>query len=331
MSVEIDQFNTVDQLGVTFTLKHLSVTPDKLIFHGKSQLSNRPIDLDLVLVICSGARKWSFPCTSGEGFLSFEGDLDIKELSVRVSFLLRTSHLECQWILLTLDPLLPNDLWQWNNYFSGFSSYFPTLNVGKIALRLLDSSEVVTSSKSPGQYSSFCEFAASSDFVVSLARLRSLGRFPAVIADEDGVIIASKLVLRWNVLMVHEANQRMLVFQGVTSCDAVYIPGLNTLVIICHITIHDIKQICDILSRNSAFYDINSPRSFFGYLVGHTRPYHCNYDSLLALQRILDEGEFSPHDSLFSKSDEVFVDLASSLNLPQKHTCKTKDELNLLV
>ena len=331
MSVEIDQFNTFEQLGITFTLKHLSVNPDKLLFYGESELSNSPIDLDLVLIICSGTRKWIFPCVLGHGFLSFEGDVDIKELSVSVSFLLCNSHLECEWIVLKLDPLLPNYFWQWINYFSGFSSYFPTLNVGKIPLRLLDSAEVVTASKSPGQYSSFCEFAASPDFVVCLARLRTLGRFPAVIADENGVIIASKLVLRWNVLMVHEANQRMLIFQGVTSCDAVYIPGSNLLIIICHITIHDIKQICDILSRDHGFYDIDTPRSFFGYLVGHTRPYHCNYDSLLALQRIHDEGQLSPEDSLFSKSDEVFVDLASSLNLSQKHQCKTKDQINSLV
>ena len=331
MSVEIDQFNTVDQLGITFTLKHLSVTPDKLTFYGESQSPNNPIDLDLVLVICSGDRTWSFPCTPAGGGLFFEGDIDIKELFVRVSFLLRTSHLECEWILLTLNPLLPNYIWQWTNYFSGFSSYFPDLNVGKLALRLLDTSEVVTASKIAGKYSSFCAFAASPDFVVRLARLRGCGRFPAVITDEDGVIIASKLVLRWNVLMVHEGRQRMIVFQGVTSCDAVYIPGFNTLIIICHITIHDIKQICEILSRDSGFYDIDPPRSFCGYLVGHTRPYHCNYDSLLALQRILDEGELSSQDCLFSKGDEAFIDLASSLNLPQKHLCKTKDELNLLV
>ena len=144
------------------------------------------------------------------------------------------------------------------------------------------------------------------------------------------MILASQLVFRWNVLMVQESEQRLFVFQGVTSCDAVYIPGLNILIIVCHITLKDIIQCFEILVRKPEFFEISTPRSFLGYLVGHTRPYHCNYDSLLALQHLREEDELLPQDALFSKSDEAFIDLGSSLDLPQKHQCKSKNELNKL-
>ena len=75
------------------------------------------------------------------------------------------------------------------------------------------------------------------------------------------------------------------------------------------------------------FYQLDASRSFHGYLVGHARPYHCNYDSLLALQRIRDE-ELLPEDALFSKDDEAFIDLGAGLGLVQKHQIQTKANLN---
>ena len=82
-------------------------------------------------------------------------------------------------------------------------------------------------------------------------------------------------------MLIQESQHRLLVFQGVTSCDAVFIPGLNILIILCHISHQQISQCLEILSRTPDFFEQSNPTVFTGYLVGHSRPYHCNYDYLL--------------------------------------------------
>ena len=91
--------------------------------------------------------------------------------------------------------------------------------------------------------------------MISLARLRHSSRFPSILGGIDGHVIASRLVLNWNLLLIQESQHRLLVFQGVTSCDAVFIPGLNTLIIVCHITEQQIDQCLQILSRTPDFFE----------------------------------------------------------------------------
>ena len=212
----------------------------------------------------------------------------------------------------------------WTKYFSGYKRLMPALNLGGLAKRILSTVEVFHSGNPPSQFSAFCGLVRRADFVVRMAQLSRHGRFPAVISQEDGVVLGSRLCVDWNILMIQEAEQRLFVFQGVTSCDAVFIPGLNKLIIICHITPENILSCLRELSLTPEFYQLDASRSFHGYLVGHARPYHCNYDSLLALQRIRDEGELLPEDALFSKDDEAFIDLGAGLGLVQKHQIQAK-------
>ena len=328
MLAEILKTNPIDQLGFNITLKNLSVTLDKLKFFGVVSTQQQLSPPGLTLLLRSGSRKWSF-CSNLQGNNHvLEGEVLTKDLDANVSFELCFNNIQFSWIEMRLDLTQLNDAAKWSSYFSGYMKLMPDLNLGRLAKQILNTSEVIHAGAPSGQCSDFCNQVRRPDFVVRLARLRRHGRFPAVTAKDDGVVLASRLVSAWNILMIQEAGQRLFVFQGVTSCDAVFIPGLNILIIVCHITYQQILQCLRELSCTPEFFQINKPRSYLGYLVGHSRPYHSNYDSLLALQRIREEGELLPEDALFSKSDEAFIDLGAALGLVQEHQIKTKSALN---
>ena len=328
MLAEILKTKPVDHLGFNITLRHLNITLEKVSFTGMVSTEHHLSPPSLSLEISSGSRRWSFCCHSGEDHLILEGEVPTKDLALDVSFTLCFNNIRSLWLEMRLDLTQLDDVTRWSSYFSGYMSLMPDLNPGKLAQQILSSAEIVHASIPSGKCPLFCENVRSLDFVVRLARLRRQGRFPAIIAEEDGVVLASKLVSAWNVLMVQDAGQRLFVFQGVTSCDAVFIPGLNLLIIVCHISPKQILQCFRELSRTPEFFQIDGSCSFLGYLVGHSRPYHCNYDSLLALQHIREEGELLPEDALFSKSDEAFIDLGAALGLSQHHQCQTRGALN---
>ena len=328
MLAEILKTNPVDHLGFNVSLNHLSVTLDKVSFTAKASTEHYLSPPGLSLEISSGSSRWSFCCHPSDDDLILEGQVPTKELALGVSFTLCFNNIRYLWLEMRLDLTQLDDCTRWSSYFSGYIALMPDLNPGKLAKQILNSAEIVHASIPSGKCSLFCENVRSLDFVVRLARLRRQGRFPAIIAEEDGVVIASKLVSAWNVLMVQDAGHRLFVFQGVTSCDAVFIPGLNLLIIVCHITPQQILQCFRELSLTPEFFKLNRSRSFLGYLVGHSRPYHCNYDSLLALQHIREEGELLPEDALFSKADEAYIDLGAGLGLSQQHKSRTKGALN---
>ena len=328
MLAEILKTNPVDHLGFNVSLNHLSVTLDKVSFTAKASTEHYLSPPGLSLEISSGSSRWSFCCHPSDDDLILEGQVPTKELALGVSFTLCFNNIRYLWLEMRLDLTQLDDCKRWSSYFSGYMALMPDLNPGKLAKQILNSAEIVHASIPSGKCSLFCENVRSLDFVVRLARLRRQGRFPAIIAEEDGVVIASKLVSAWNVLMVQDAGHRLFVFQGVTSCDAVFIPGLNLLIIVCHITPQQILQCFRELSLTPEFFKLNRSRSFLGYLVGHSRPYHCNYDSLLALQHIREEGELLPEDALFSKADEAYIDLGAGLGLSQQHKSRTKGALN---
>ena len=330
MLAKIYQEALSDQIGFNLTLQHLTVTPDKLAFRAIAE-ADHTLSSDLSLLLSSGLNEWSFPCILADDFCIFEGDLGIENLSVDASFIFSIKDRKYVWLTLMLDPSLPNDVWKWSNFFSGAFHSLPNFDLGKVCRSILNSADVITPSSSANKFSSFLEFARSPDFVISLARLRHSSRFPSILGGIDGHVIASRLVSNWNLLLIQESQHRLLVFQGVTSCDAVFIPGLNILIILCHITHQQISQCLEILSRTPDFFEQSNPSVFTGYLVGHSRPYHCNYDSLIALQHILEEGELSSDDALFSKGDEAFLNLSAALGLPQEHQLRTRESLNELV
>ena len=328
MLAEILKTNPLDHLGIHVTLTHLSFTAEKLVFAGTVVSEHQLSPPGLSLVLSSDTSRWSFRSVFKEDRLVFEGDIPTKNLSRDVSLTILFNNIQCLWMEMRLDVMPHSDVDQWSSYFSGYKNLLPDLNPGRLAKKILGSAEVVYAVKPSGRFDAFCEYVKSPDFVVGMARLRQHGRFPAIIGEVDGVVLASRLVSAWNILMIQDAGERLFVFQGVTSCDAVFIPGLNTLIIVCHISQKQIMRCLRQLSHTPEFFQYEKPGSFLGYLVGHSRPYHCNYDSLLALQRIREEGELLPNDPLFSKSDEAFVDLSCGLGLAQEHQIQCKSELN---
>ena len=328
MLAKITCTNSVDYLGFSIILKHLSITLNKLSFVAVVNPKHDSLPSALSLSLTSGSRSWSFPCGFQEDNYVIGGEILTNELDFNLAFNLYFNNIQCPWIQMRIDLSQLNDVTKWIKYFSGYKRLMPDLNLGGLAKRILSTVEVISAGNPTSQFSAFCENVLRPDFVVHMARLSREGHFPAIFSQDNGVLLGSRLLVDWNILMIQEGEQRLFVFQGVTSCDAIFIPGLNKLIIVCHITSQNILSCLRELSLTPDFYQLDSPRSFCGYLVGHARPYHCNYDSLLGLQRIRDEGELCHEDALFSKDDEAFIDLGAGLGLTQNHQIRTKDRLN---
>ena len=241
-------------------------------FHfSRSSAIKAAFDTRAVTSGSSGSHKWYFPCSSQEDALLVNGNIPIRELELHVELTLCVENTQLTWLELKLHSSILDDVKQWSSYFSGNLVALPKLDLKLVATKALQSARIINISKPGEKYLAFCKLVTSSEFVVRMAQLRKIGCFPAITSKEDGLILASQLVFRWNVLMVQESEQRLFVFQGVTSCDAVYIPGLNILIIVCHITLKDIIQCFEILVRKPEF-EISTPRSFLGYLVNTLDP-----------------------------------------------------------
>ena len=223
-----------------------------------------------------------------------------------------------------MDPLVQ----AWRAFFSTQANELPQENleaVSQVALRGIQS---FSPNSPPPLLDKFCKKAASQQLVVEAATLRSQGQFPSILGDEAGDVLASRLVLNWNILLVKEKEQLILIFQGVTSSDAVLLSGLDILLLVCHIDKERVANCMAILSRTPEFFKPNTKPRFGGYLVGHSRPYHCLYDGLLALETIRQAGMLDDDDFIFSKSNEAFLDLSACLPLKQNHQQLDKEMLN---
>ena len=224
----------------------------------------------------------------------------------------------------SLEPLAD----AWRAFFATQAAELPEEKLEAISQLALGRVQSFDLNSPPEPLRGFCGRATCQQLVIEAAGLRSQGLFPPILSSQPGEILASRLVLNWNVLLIREENQLILIFQGVTSCDAVLIPGLNTLLFICHIDFQRVAACVAILSRTPDFFRPELKPSFGGYLVGHSRPYHCFYDGLLALECIRQAGQLSTEDCIFSKSDEAFLDLSSCLALDQVHQRLDRDALN---
>lgn len=222
-----------------------------------------------------------------------------------------------------------DDVQHWQDFFAGQRTDLPGADLERI-IGLALQRTTVQQIDSQALSGSFKDIAASQQLAVESARLRKHGLFPSVLGDRPGDILASRLVGNWNILLIQEGTQRFLVFQGVSSSDAIMLPGLNLLLIICHITVDQVKNSLAIISRSPDFFTSAKKATFGGYLVGHSRPYHCFYDGLLGLQAVIESGELNPEDNLYSKEDEAFVDLSLCLGLRQQHQRLSLKALNQL-
>ena len=223
-----------------------------------------------------------------------------------------------------------SELQQWQDFFAGRRVELPSADLERISHCAMMGTAVQRVGDRPAALAAFCDRAASQELVVESAQLRHQGQFPSVLGQAPGLILASRLVLNWNLLLVQEGEQRFVVFQGVSSSDAVLLPGINMLLLVCHLEASIVDSCLQILSRSPAFFTNSRPAHFAGYLVGHSRPYHCFYDGLLALQAVREANQLKPDDALFSKDDEAFVDLGRCLELAQPHQQLSKEALNEL-
>jgi len=278
------------------------------------------------LLLESGAQRWQWPIAQGR----FAGVLPTAGLADELLLSLRRGEQQCPWVAIRVLRAEPEEVQQWQGFFAGERTALPQAGLEQISHCALLGTTVRRGGDRPAPLTAFCERAASRELVLEAARLRHQGRFPSVLGEGPGRILASRLVLNWNVLLVQEGTQRFMVFQGVSSSDAVLLPGLNLLLLVCHLEPARVRACLAILCRTPEFFNhIQIPR-FGGYLVGHSRPYHCFYDGLLALQAVREAGELHPSDALVSKREEAFVDLGRCLGLPQAHELRSQEELNTL-
>ncbi len=281
-----------------------------------------------VLVLESGTRSWHWPIQASAEPLSFEGCLPAEELGQELLLSLRQGDLQRPWVAIRVLRATPTELEHWQAFFAGRQPELPRPDLERISHCALLGTTVRRGGDRPTALAAFCDRAASQQLVVEAAQLRHQGHFPSVLGQGPGRILASRLVLNWNLLLVQEGTQRFVVFQGVSSSDAVLLPGLNLLLLVCHLEAGRVRTCLAILSRTPEFFTPSQPARFGGYLVGHSRPYHCFYDGLLALQAVREAGELQPRDALFSKEGEAFVDLGRCLELAQPHQQRSQEALN---
>lgn len=330
MKIEIQECDPAQLLGISASLDLLEVQGNQLMLAGRFDGPDAKSDREISLVLISGPNSWSWPFRGHEGALKFGGQLHLADLNGTLCLSLCSEQYQQPWMRLLLMRTPAEEQEQWREFFAGQASTLPGSELERIANTAMQKINVQHASVEPQRVEIFCRKAASQELVVEAARLRHQGRFPSVLGIENGQVLASRLVLNWNLLLVMEGSQRFLVLQGVSSSDALLLPGLNLMVLVCHIDALEVVNCLRILCRTPVFFTPLQPATFGGYLVGHSRPYHCFYDGLLGLQSVREAGELSGFDALFSKEDEAFVDLSAGLSLAQPHQRLRKEHLNEL-
>jgi len=331
MRVELRERWPIADLGVVAVLDTLAVQDSHLLLSGRLSGLAAAAKQECFLDLASGPNSWSWSMTVSESSLEFRGRLDARDLGAQLILTLRTGEWMRPWASLEILRSIEEEQRQWRDFFAGEASSLPGPELERIAVKAVQSIDVHNASACPEPVAAFCRRAGSQELVVDAARLRGQGRFPSVLGLENGQVLASRLALNWNLLLIQEGSQRLLVVQGVSSSDALLLPGLNLMVLVCHIDAVRVANCLQILCRTPEVFTPPQPAVFGGYLVGHSRPYHCLYDGLLALQSVRAAGELVPGDALFSKGDEAFVDLGAGLKLSQPHQLRSKEELNALV
>ena len=281
-----------------------------------------------VLVIESDERSWQWAMQASAAPLSFDGYLPAEELGEELLLSLRQGDLQRPWVAIRVLQATQQELQHWQAFFAGHQQDLPGPDLERISHCALLGTKVLHGGDRPAALAAFCNRAASQELVVEAARLRHQGQFPSVLEQGPGRILASRLVLNWNLLLVQEGEPRYVIFQGVSSSDAVLLPGLNLLMLVCHLEANSVRSCLRILSRTPEFFMPSQPAYFGGYLVGHSRPYHCFYDGLLGLQAVREANELQTEDRLFSKKGEAFVDLGRCLELAQPLQELSREVLN---
>lgn len=330
MRVEIRECCPTADPGVAASLELLEVQDGALMLGGRLSGPDATAERGLCLQITSGPNSWRWPLHARDWGLEFRGHVSTADLSSELHLGIHTRERLLPWVSLQIVRSVAEAEQQWRDFFAGEASALPDDDLERVASHALQSVKIKPADSCPEPVSAFSRLAATQELMVEAAGLRHQGRFPSVLGLEKGEVLASRLVLNWNLLLVREGSQRFLVLQGVSSSDALLLPGLNLMLLVCHIDAQRVANCLQILCRSPNFFHPSQPAFFGGYLVGHSRPYHCFYDGLLGLQSVREAGELSSSDALFSKGDEAFMDISAGLGLAQPHQLLSLEELNAL-
>jgi hypothetical protein len=217
----------------------------------------------------------------------------------------------------------------WLDFFSSRQDNLPSDELESIAKEAIQDIQVFAPTSPPPELLKFAEVAASRDNLLSIAHHNKRGEFPSIYGQQVGLIMGCKLIYNWNLLYVQEGCRRIVVFQGVSCCDAVLIPGDRILLIVCHIDISMVQRcIASICRRSDPFSEYCKPRKFGGYLVGHSRPYHCLYDSMIGFQAVRSAGLFDESDVFISRKGESFFEINSCLDLDHEYRLEDPEVIN---
>lgn len=161
------------------------------------------------------------------GSLEFRGRLDARDLGAQLILTLRTGEWLRPWASLVILGSIEEEQRQWRDFVAGEASSLPGPELERIAVKAVQSIDVHNASACPGPVAAFCRRAGSQELLVDATRLRGQGHFPSLMGLENGRVLASRLALNWNLLLIQERSQRLLLLQGVSSSDALLLPEVG--------------------------------------------------------------------------------------------------------
>lgn len=137
----------------------------------------------------------------------------------------------------------------------------------------------------PAEIESFSEFMGyintelfTSDLILSAKKGAIVIKSP--VSPEAISGNASYMSGNINCLFLRSETEPFILFQNVTSIDAIYFPVRNVLFIRAHFSVRDLESFFQLPLPDIHF---NLSRSLGGVIVSHGRPYHFFYDGLIGL------------------------------------------------
>ena len=156
--------------------------------------------------------------------------------------------------------------------------------------------------------SSFIERHSDHSLVTEIAALARDGLFPSPIGSENAKILFSYVSDSTNILVCASKEVLFFVNQAVTSVDSIYIPQYSLNIMLCH----NNPAVCGAIIKNFLLnirlVDLDRTRKFGGYLVGHPRPYHFMYDSMMAMQYAIENEAVDLADETYTLASGAFID-----------------------
>lgn len=162
------------------------------------------------------------------------------------------------------------------------------------------------------------------DFIIELCHYKKTNYIRSCFDNSKSHIIGSITVGNLNVLKLIDSSRVYYIFQNISSCDAIFIPDLNTLFCLCNIEYYQYVMFIDNIHD---FKKQSSAPSFGGYLMYFDRPYHYMYDMMLGYFYANTHGCFSEDDLFIGKVGGDFINLEEYFGINVIHK-KEKDKID---